>query len=198
MFCPAQAKMKASSIYHLKNKFARLSVYANMRSGARNKKFLKATVQAGAVTCSPHSLPRSNMQALSTVDSARAISVPQPSGTVSWHVWTMGKDTPGYQLKKQKVSIKMHILFTLIARELIETIVRAPSANCIKTKCSSKHLDNSYHMYLYEDALVRTDTHVVIETHTEYSDWQVTYGHARDCPLSWKSVRYLYSLTFTK
>lgn len=55
-----------------------------MLSGARNKKFPKATVQAGVLACSPHSLPRSNMQATSAVDSARTISVPQPSGT-DWY-----------------------------------------------------------------------------------------------------------------
>lgn len=52
----------------------------------------------------------------------------------------------------------------------------------MKTKHISKHLENSYHMYLgyvYADALVRADTHVVMEKHTEYPDWQVTYGHAR-------------------
>lgn len=70
----------------------------------------------------------------------------------------------------------MHILFTLTEMDLTESIVKAPSPNCIKIKHISKHLENTYHMYLgyvYADALVRADTHVVMETHMEYSDWRL-------------------------
>jgi len=42
---------------------------------------------------------------------------------------------------------------------------------------------------MHADTLVRKGPHATREASTEYSDWQVTRGHTRECPLPQKSAR---------